>query len=98
MKNDSVTTFGATCGILIGIVTVLTGIAVLLLPPDQQLGSPGAKQLPSIASNPTMLIIVHTGFTLIAILGIGFIPALSNWVRGENEGVLRWTSSLAYLG
>ena len=98
MKNDSVTTFGGWCGILIGMVTVLTGVAVLLLPADQQLGSPGARQLPSIAANPTMLILVHIGFTLVAVLGFGFIPALSNWVRGETDGLLRWTSSLAYLG
>lgn len=99
MKNDSITTFGGACGILLGIVTILTGIAVLLLPPEQQLGSPGAKQLPSIAQSATMLIIVHIGFTLMALLGFGFVPALSNWARrAESEGWLRWTSTLAYLG
>jgi Domain of unknown function (DUF4386) len=98
MKQSSVSQFGGVCAILLGVVSTLAGITYLLLPPEQRLEVPGAQFLPSYAANPTMINLISYQLALIGILGLAIVPAIAQLVQSENEGWVRWTSSLAYLG
>ena len=99
MKANQILRFGGLCAILVGIFNALSGIAYMLLPAAQRLGSPGAQLLPSVAQDPTMLILLHLGFTLIGVFGLGLVPAIFEMAHTpDNEGWLRWTGNLASLG
>ena len=98
MKQNSVSQFGGVCAILLGVVSTLAGMTYLLLPPEQRLEVPGAQFLPSYAANPTMINLISYQLALIGILGLAIVPAIAQLVQSENEGWVRWTSSLAYLG
>jgi hypothetical protein len=98
MKGSSVSRVGGICAILLGIVSTLGGITYLLLPAEQRLGVSGAQLLPSYAANPALLNLISFELALIGIFGLAIVPAISQLVQSENEGWVRWTSSLAYLG
>ena len=55
---------------------------------------PGAQFLPSYAANPTMINLISCQLALIGILGLAIVPAIAQLVQSENEGWVRWTSSL----
>lgn len=96
MKQNSVSQFGGVCAMLLGVVSTLAGMTYLLLPPEQRLEVPGAQFLPSYAANPTMINLISCQLALIGILGLAIVPAIAQLVQSENEGWVRWTSSLAY--
>ena len=99
MKSNQVLRFGGLCGILVGLFNLLASAAYLLLPAAQKLGSPGAALLPSVAESATMLIVLHLGFTLIGLFGLGLAPALTELVRTpDNAGWLGWATNLAMVG
>lgn len=98
MKQNSVSRLGGVCAILLGVVSTLAGITYLFLPPEQRLEVPGAQLLPSYAANTTIVNLISCELALIGILGLAIVPAISQLVQSENEGWVRWTSSLAYLG
>lgn len=98
-KNDSsLYKVGGAGAILLGIFTLLGAITYLLLPTEQKLSAPGAQLLPSFAQNPTPLTLELWELALIGVFGIAVVPALSQIVRIGNEGWVRFTSNLAYLG
>ncbi len=98
MKTNSLSKLGGNCSILLGILYLLIGITYLLLPADQKQTSAVDKFLPSFAENPTTQIIQFWGFALSGLVAIAVVLAVSESVRSENEGWVRWTSNLAILG
>jgi Domain of unknown function (DUF4386) len=98
MKDNSLFRLGGWCAILLGIVGILADITYVLLPADQRLGVPAAKILPSIAQGSTLLNLQFLELTLLAILGLAAVPAISEMFRSGHEGWVRWTSNLAMLG
>ena len=98
MKDNTLSKLGGNCSILLGILYLVIGVTYLLLPADQKQTSAVDKFLPSIAENPTTQIIQWWGFALSGLVAIAVVLAVSESVRSENEGWVRWTSTLATLG
>jgi len=99
MKDNSLAKLGGTCSILLGVSYIVIGINyLLLLPAAQRAGSTLDKSLPSFAQNPTPLTLQYWAFALGAVFALAAVLAISETVRSTNEGWVRWTSNLAYLG
>lgn len=98
MKDDSLSKLGGTCSILVGVFYALGAIAYLLQPAELQAGADLAQFWPALAQNPTMNTLLHWAFALVAVFAIAAVAAISEIVRPANEGWVRWTSGLAYLG
>jgi hypothetical protein len=98
MKEKTLSKFGGTCSILVGVSYVLITITYLLLPAGQKVGAPPAQYFPSFARNPTLAVLLYWELALGALFAIGAVKAISELVRQENEGWVNWTSNLAYLG
>jgi hypothetical protein len=98
MKDNSLNKLGGNCSILLGILYLVIGITYLLLPADQKQTSAVDKFLPSFAENPTTQIIQYWAFALSGLVAKAVVLAMSERVRSENEGWVRWTSILAILG
>jgi hypothetical protein len=98
MKDNTLGKLGGNSSILLGILYLVIGITYLLLPADQKQTSAVDKFLPSLAENPTTQIIQWWGFALSGLVAIAVVLAVSEGVRSENEGWVRWTSTLAILG
>lgn len=98
MKDSTLGKFGGVCSILLGISYVLVGALYLLLPADQRSAPTDLAFYTSIAQGPALLRIYYLIFALGAVLGLGAVPAISESVRRVNEGWVRWTTNLAFLG
>ena len=98
MKDNSLLKLGGTCAVLLGITGALASLTYLLLPADQRLGVPAARILPSIAQGSMLLNLQFLELTLMGVFGLAVVPALSELVRAENAGWVRWTSNLALVG
>ena len=98
MKTNSLSKLGGTCSILLGVSYIVVGVTYVLLPAEQKAGGNPALFLPSFAQNPTLLMIQYWAFALGAVLALAVVPAVSETVRSANEGWVRWTSNLAFLG
>jgi hypothetical protein len=98
MNNNSLAKFGGTCAILVAIVGALADITYLLLPAEQKLGALGKDLLPSFHAAPTVLTLQLWELTLVGVLGLAVVSALSHKVSAMNSGWAHWTSNLAYLG
>ncbi len=100
MKDNSIAKLGGTCAILVGISYLVIGVTFFMLPVEQQAGgaSTVAEFLESVAPDSSMLVIQYWAFALGALLAIAVVTAVSDLVRSANEGLVRWTSTLAILG
>jgi len=98
MKDNSLFRLGGTCAVLLGITGALVDLTYVLLPADQRLGVPAARILPSIAEGARMLNLQFLELTLLGILGLAVVPAISEMLRSGHEGWVRWTSNLAFVG
>ena len=98
MKDNTLSKLGGNCSILLGILYLVIGITYLLLPADQKQTSAVDKFLPSFVENPTTQIIQWWGFALSGLVAIAVVLAVSESVRSENEGWMRWTNNLAVIG
>lgn len=96
IKENNLARFGGTCSILVGILYGMTSIAYLLDPARKVANNYEFWQ--AVAQDPMMEIIFHAGLALCGIFGLAVVPAISQLVRGGNEGWMQWTSKLAYLG
>jgi hypothetical protein len=97
-EERSIARVGGSAAVLIGVLSVLGALTYLFLPGDQRLGVEGRRLLPSFDSDPTLLQLLFWQLTLIALLGIAVVPALSLRVRAGNAGGILWTAILAVLG
>lgn len=98
MKDNTLSKFGGACSILVGVSYVLIGITYPLVPAALKAGADPAQYFLSFAQNPTLPMLLYWEFALGAVLAIAAVPAISEVVRAANEGWVRWTSNLAYLG
>jgi hypothetical protein len=98
MQDRNLNMVGGICAILLGVVTTTTSIAYLLLPPEQRAAVPAPQILPSLASDPSPLLLVLWQMVATGVLGLAVVPALSQWVRNGNEGWVRWAMNLGTLG
>ena len=98
MKDSTLSKLGGNCSILLGILYLVIGVTYLLLPADQKQTSAVDKFLPSLAANPTIQVVQFWAFAFSGLIAIAVVLALSESVRSENEGWVRWTSNLAILG
>ncbi len=96
IKQNSLTKFGGTCSILMGLSYGVTSIAYLLNPARKVANNYDFWQI--VAQDPTPEIIFHLGLALCGIFGLAVVPAISQLVRSERKGWVEWTSKLAYLG
>lgn len=98
VEERSIARVGGSAAVLIGLLSVWGGLTYLFLPADQRLGIEGARLLPSFDRDPALLQLLFWQLTLIALLGIAVVPALSLRVRATNAGIILWTGVLAVLG
>jgi hypothetical protein len=99
MKDRSLNLVGGICAIIIGVITTTTSLTYLLvLPPEQRAGVLAPQILPSLAKDPTPLLLVLWQMVATGVLGLALVPALSKWVRTESEGWVRWAANLGTLG
>lgn len=99
MGDNSIARFGGTSAILVGISYIVVAITYFLLPAEQQAGGGTVPEfLSSVATGSTVLLVQYWAIALGALLGIAVVTAVSDLVRSANEGLIRWTSTLAILG
>ena len=97
MKDNSLSRLGGTCSILLGISYLVGGAAYLLQPAELQTGDT-AQFWVTLAQDSTMNTLLHWAFGLTGIFGIAVVMAVSELVRSTDEGPVRITSGLAFLG
>lgn len=96
MEDRSLTRVGGMCAILLGISYILVGITFMF---DTVRTAPTRHEfLMRFAQNPPARLLNHAFFLIGAILALGAIPAISQIVRKDNEGWVRWATNVAYLG
>src|SRR5262249_21252276 len=99
MKNTALSQLGGICSILLGVSIVVVGVTYLPLSPEQQqivgLYKNTGAFLASVAHNSTLLTVEFWAEALGALAGVAAVLAISECVRSENDGWVRWTSTLA---
>lgn len=98
MKDHTFFKLGGLCSILVGISYIVIGINYMFLPIDQRPGVSTLKFLPSVAQDHTALMIEYWAFALGAVFALAAVFTISERVRSANDGLVRWTSNLAFLG
>lgn len=99
MRDRSLFALGGACSVLVGISYIIVGLTYVLLPPTQRPPiADYSRFLASVGQNPTPLMAQYWAFALGAVLAIAAVPAISEKVRSVNEGWVRWTGNLAFLG
>lgn len=81
-----------------GLLTLAAAITYLVLPSDQRAAVGGAELLPSVASGSGTLKLEFVLLALVAVFGLGLVPALSQLVREAGEGLVRWLGTVATVG
>ncbi|MCK4897983.1 MAG: DUF4386 family protein [Anaerolineales bacterium] len=98
MKDNSMAKLGGICSILVGILYLVVAVNYFLLPAGQQAGASSSQFFASVAESSTGLVIQSWVLALGALLAIAAVMAISDLVRSANEGLIRWTSTLAIIG
>jgi len=89
---------GGICSILVGILYLVVGGTYFLFPAGQQAGGSTSEFFASVAESSTVLVIHYWALALLGLLAIAAVMAISDLVRSANEGLIRWTSTLAIIG
>ena len=97
MKDNSLYKLGGFASILVGISYVVIGITSVLIP--TKLGGVPDVQSPFMywEANKTMLLIQWWAMLIGAVFALAMIPAVSATIQHLNEGLVRWTSTLATI-
>ena len=97
MKDDSLYQLGGIASILVGISYVVVGITTALTP-SSVAGVPDVQiPLMYFEANKFMILANWWALLLGAVFALAMIPAVSATVRHLNEGLVRWTSTLATI-
>ncbi len=96
MKDNSLSKLGGICCIVLGVLYVLFAIFYLADPVQQAIGTD--EYWPKLAQNPPVHVLSNWAWALVGVLGLVTVPAISQLVRAQNEGWVRWMSNLALLG
>lgn len=97
MNDNSLSRLGGICCIVLGALYVL----FFQVEPGMQAmvaASEYSEYWKDVAQNPPVHVLFSLVPALVGILGLVTVPAISQLVRTENEGWVRWVSSLALLG
>ncbi len=99
-EHQPLSRLGGFCSILVGISYLVIGVNYLLLPANLKAGIAPDLFLPAFAQNPFPLTLQYSLFAVGALLAMAAVMAISEVevVRHANEGWVRWTSNLAFLG
>lgn len=97
MKNDSMFKLGSVASFLsaLFLLTYLLGGA---LRPEAQNGNDINAYLLSLAENSTLTLILFWSGVLYGLFAIAVVMSTSDLVRNANEGLVRWTSTMAIIG
>lgn len=98
MKDNSVLKLGSLSAILLGLAKIVSSGIYVLLSPDLRAEVPAARFLPAFAQSHSLLTAFFWIETLVGVLGLAAVPAISSLVRSANEGWTRWAGSLASAG
>ncbi len=96
--GSSISRVGGFCALAAGLLTLAAAIAYLLLPSAQRAAVGGPVILPSVAGGAGMLKTEFILLALVGIFGLGLVPALVRLVAEANEGLIRWTGTIATVG
>jgi len=96
--ESSVLRVGAMCSVAAGILTLAAAITYLVMPSAQRAAVGGTELLPSVASGAGMLKLEFVLLALVALFGLGLVPALAQLVREASEGLVRWIGTIATVG
>lgn len=97
MNKNVVNRLGAICSVLVGVSYLIIGVIQLLLPPEQTCNCADQFWL-SYLNEPFGLTIQYAAFALTGLLGIQVVMAISDAIRSDDMGWLRWTRNLAIIG
>jgi hypothetical protein len=97
MKDNSVNRLGGVASIIVGISYLVVGITGVLIPSN--LGGVPDVQSPFMywEANKVLLLTQWWALLIGAVFALAVIPALSATVLHANEGLVRWTSTLAII-
>lgn len=101
MKRMSSLEAGGTCAMALTASYVVAGLTYLLLGPDQKGGTilhQPARYLESLNQDATLLVANHLALGIGALLGIGVVLAVWEWIRPHAGGWMPWLSALGVLG
>jgi hypothetical protein len=98
MKNKNLLKLGGLFAILLGVAKIFSSGIYLLLAPDLRAEVPAARFLPAFAQNHSLLTSFFWIETLVGVLGLAVVPALSSIVLSRHEGWVRWAGNLASAG
>ena len=87
---------GFCCSVLVALY-VIAGVTFLLLPVKASVLDP-VGFANAYTTHRFVYRVFFLSFGFIAVFTFGAIPAISALVRSESEGLIRWSSNLAYLG
>jgi hypothetical protein len=100
MKDRSMLKVGGICGIVVGILAIVSGGSLLLAPQEQSgptpILYPGAH-LVSFAENSTAIMIHYWALIIAPLLVIAVNFALTDLLRPVHEGLARWLSALGVI-
>jgi Domain of unknown function (DUF4386) len=96
-NESSIRTLGGALSILAGIVFFATALAFFLLPPEQLDFTPRAEFFISVAALPTVVKLTFWGGIIGALLAIGAVIAVADYMRRTNAGLIRLSSTLAII-
>ncbi|MEO8354772.1 MAG: hypothetical protein ABI621_02555 [Chloroflexota bacterium] len=97
MNKNVVNRLGAIFSVLVGVSYLIIGVIQLLLPADQTCDCADLFWL-SYLNEPFGLTVQYAAFALTGILGIQVVMAVSDAIRADDVGWLRWTRNLAMIG
>jgi hypothetical protein len=99
MKKNNLYSVGGLFAILLGLTKIWSGIGYLIIPVDQRATVPGKTFLPAYALGHGALNSLFWAEALVGVFGLAVVPALAKFLLDdENEGWMKWASSLATVG
>jgi hypothetical protein len=100
MNGASMAKVGSICSILAGAIFAISGVTFFFLVGHFDFDSIQSisEYFRAVPGALTILAVVNVGATLASFLAIAGVLALSDGIRPANEGLVRWTSTLAIIG
>jgi hypothetical protein len=90
--------FGALAAFTLATLQVIAALLYLLLPANLRVGAPGALLLPQFHRDAGLLPLEFALLGLVGVVGLAVVPAVSAIVGSTDNGLLRWSATLATVG
>ena len=100
MKDNSLNKLGGVCAIVTGVLYLVAIVVYIAQPVElgQHLGEEFWQIFTQSPGLRTVHLAYHAARVAFSLLALAAVLAISEVVRPTNEGWVRWTSILAYLG